>query len=73
MTNLLRCIVHFEKLLTPDRVKPLSEINKQKLREAKEKRLQLGGAHIIQQVHDLPDDLSNSSYGVHLDPCYKRY
>lgn len=70
--NSLKCIVHYEDQESYSQLKCLSEINICRIKEAKEKRLILGGIHNNEQVTRLPEQFETQVYGAHLEPCYKR-
>ena len=71
--SVLKCVVHLDGQTSYTKLKTLSETNITRLKEAKKKRLDLGGNHNNQQVANLPEDLNKENLGVHLEPCYKRY
>ena len=70
----LICIVHYPNQATYSRIKQLSEVNKRRVIEAKEKRLSLGGSNShLEQCENVPSEFEDSIHGVHLQPCYKKY
>lgn len=51
----LICIVHYPNEGTYSKIKQLSEVNKKRIIEAKEKRLSLGGSNLhLQQCENVP-------------------
>ena len=67
----MECIVHYDNL-NYSFLKKLSDTNIERINLAKEKRLQLGGAHHHNQCDQVPSVLNPEIHGVHLEPCYKR-
>ena len=68
----MKCIIHYEKQKSYSKIKHLSETNIEKIKEAKEKRQEIGGTHYHAQVDLVPDAFDHEKHGVHLTPCYKR-
>ena len=68
----MECIIHYESSSSYSVIKKLSETNIERINLAKEKRLQLGGAHHHFQCDQIPKQLNLEIHGVHLEPCYKR-
>jgi len=69
----MECIVHYKKQSNYSQLKRLTEVNIQRIREAKVKRLKIGGAHTHdEQTNLIPDIIDSNKHGIHLDPCYKR-
>ena len=67
------CIVHYPNQKSYSTLKKVSQINKERLCAAKEKRIKLGGnLHHESQCESIPDDIIVDSHHIHLDPCYKR-
>ena len=55
-------------------MKELSDTNKDKKTRAKVKRIQEEGFHShYDQCSTIPDTFVEGVYGIHLEPCYKRY
>ena len=65
------CIVHYSGYDSYSKIKDVSEINHQRLRETKALREQLkdNNYHKEQYKSILID---NSIHGIHQDPCYKK-
>ena len=68
----LNCNVHYEASQY-SQMKKLTEKNIERILEAKRKRIELGSNHRHLQVDTVPNEIDCSIYGVHLEPCYKRY
>ena len=72
-TNLV-CIVHYADQTSYSTVKELSDVNKEKIVQAKRKRTDIGGSHShADQCSTIPENFESGEHGVHLEPCYKRY
>ena len=70
----MECIVHYQNQACYSSLKSLSDRNIARIKEAKAKRLELGGSHCHSEQSDsIPDDINLETHGVHLEPCYKRY
>ena len=70
--NELNCILHYEASQY-SQMKKLTEMNIERILEAKRKRIELGSDHHHPQVDTVPKEIDCNIYGVHLEPCYKRY
>ena len=72
-TKTLNCIIHYENQKNYSQIKKLSDINKEKILKAREKRESIGGDHYHEeQCSSIPAEFDIEVHGVHLDPCYKR-
>ena len=70
----MKCVVHYSNQLKYSTLKSLSETNIKRIREAKIKRFDIGGAHRHEEQCDMiPETINDDSHGIHLEPCYKRY
>lgn len=71
----LKCIIHYNiKDAKYSKIKTISEINKQRILEAKNLRIAKGGSnHHKEQCDSIPDEINPSEHGIHLEPCYKKF
>ena len=59
---------------TLQRLKELSGTKKDKITTEKVKRMQEGGSHLhYDQCYTIPYTFVEGVYGIHSEPCYKRY
>jgi len=70
--NRKKCIIHYEGQSSYSELKDLSETNIKRIKEAKKKRQEIGGAHCHSQAELVPEEIDHNKYGVHLNPCYMR-
>ncbi len=68
----LECVCHYPgKSNYSNEIKTLSQNNIDRLVQAKQKREELGGAHLhLQQVQQIPQTFDLEKHGVHSRPCY---
>ena len=67
------CIVHYSGCDSYSKIKDVSEINHQRLRETKALREQLKDDHYHKvQYKSIPNLIDNSIHGIHLGPCYQK-
>ena len=66
------CVVHYPNQQKYSNIKDISDINKEKITAAKEKRSRIGGDHLHKKQCDTIPNEFLDVHGVHLDPCYKR-
>ncbi len=72
-TNLV-CVIHYADQTSYSTIKELSDVNKEKLVQAKRKRTEVGGSYShADQCSTIPEFFESGKHGVHLEPCYKRY
>lgn len=71
----LSCIIHYDiKDARYSNIKPLSEVNKERIQAAKNLRESKGGLNYHkQQCDSVPEQFDSSLPGIHLDPCYKKF
>ena len=71
----LKCIIHYNiKDAKYSKIKIISEINKQRILEAKNLRIAKGGINYHkEQCDSIPDEINLSQHGIHLKPCYKKF
>lgn len=70
----LVCVVHYAYQTSYSIIKELSDVNKEKIIQAKKKRTEVGGSHShADQCSTIPENFESGKHGVHLEPCYKRY
>lgn len=65
--------MHYENQTKYSVMKSLTERNLERIKQAKEKRIEIGGliSH-KEQCDKIPVDINVETHGVHLEPCYKR-
>ena len=67
------CIIHYSNQNSYSKVKPLSQTNKERIRQAKDLRESLGGTNLRpEQCETIPDQFVEGFHGVPLEPCYKK-
>ena len=70
----LVCVVHYADQTAYSSIKELSDVNKDRIVQAKRKRTEVGGSHShADQCLTIPESFESGKHGVHLEPCYKRY
>ena len=71
----LECIIHYElKDKTYSDIKEVSDVNWEKIKQAKEIRISKGGVnHHKQQCDLVPDVLDPELHGIHNRPCYGNF
>ena len=70
----LECIVHYDGYDKYSGLKQISEINENRIREAKLLREETGGLnHHQEQCSKIPDAFDQNLHGIHLTPCYKKF
>ena len=71
----LKSIIHYNiKDAKCSKIKIISEINKQRILEAKNLRIAKGGPNYHkEQCDSIPDEINLSQHGIHLEPCYKKF
>ena len=71
--NNLKCIIHSENQVSYSEIKSLTEMNRRRISEAREKRNELGGKNNhFEQITQIAEKIDRELHGVHLEPCYKR-
>ena len=66
------CIIHYEDQNEYSEIKSLSNVNKEKIIFAKQKRERIGGQHLHEeQCSNIPAEF-DETHGIHLIPCYKK-
>jgi len=68
----MKCIIHYENQSKYSRLKHLSEINIERINQARDVRQKIGGVHRHSQIETIPDAIDHEKHGVHLNPCYAR-
>ena len=69
----MKCIVHYPNQRKYTKLKSLSDVNKTKIKKAKEVRENLGGKnHYLIQCEDVPEVFNDNLHGVNSEPCYKK-
>lgn len=69
----LNCIVHYKGQKSYSTIKKLSDVNINRILEAKDKREEIGGDNLHQeQINLIPETINLETDGIHLEPCYKR-
>ena len=71
----LRCIIHYKiKDARYNKIKSISDINKEKTYDAKRIRESKGGAHHHEaQCMTILNEIDPNEHGIHLEPCYKKF
>ena len=71
----LQCIIHYNiKNANYSKIKPISEINQEKIYAAKSIRKSKGGNHHHKEQCDaIPSEIDPTKHGIHLTPCYKKF
>ena len=68
------CIVHYDGKEQYSKLKDVSEQNESRIREAKAKRETFSDENCHEkQCHLVPDIIDNDIYGIHMEPCYKKF
>ena len=69
----MKFIVHYPNQGKYTKLKSLSDVNKTKIKKAKQVRENLGGEnHHLCQCEDVLEIFSDNLHGVHSEPCYKK-
>ena len=70
-----RCIIHYNiKDAKYSKVKTISEINKQRILEARNLGITKGGPNYHkEQCDSIPEEITLSEHGIHLEQCYKKF
>lgn len=69
----LICVVHYNNHEKYSNIKSLSDVNKQRILEAKRLREEVEGEnHHEDQCSSIPQ-IFTDAHGIHLEPCYKKY
>lgn len=71
----LNCIIHYSiKDANYSKIKPISEINRKRIIDAKSLRESKGGLNYHkEQCDSIPEEIDPSKHGIHLEPCYKKF
>ena len=71
----LQCIIHYNiKNANYSKIKPISEINQEKIYAAKSIWKSKGGYHHHKEQCDaIPSEIDPTKHGIHLTPCYKKF
>ena len=71
----LTCIIHYKVKDTKySKIKPISNVNQERIFEAKLLREKKGGSnHHEEQCCLIPEEIDHSRDGIHLEPCYKKF
>ena len=71
----LECIIHYDiKDAKYSKLKQISDINKDRISNAKILREREGGfRYHKQQCKSIPEEIDDSKHGIHLEPCYKKF
>ena len=71
----LQCIIHYNiKNANYSKIKPISEINQEKIYAAKSIRKSKGGNHHHREQCDaIPSEIDPTKHGIHLAPFYKKF
>ena len=69
------CIIHYDiKDAKYSKLKKISDINKDRISNAKILREREGGLRYHkQQCKSIPEEIDDSKHGIHLEPCYKKF
>eukprot|EP00794_Sanderia_malayensis_P013074 gene13074-14416_t len=69
------CIIHYSlRDAKYSKLKPISEINKQRIISAKNLRESKGGLnHHKEQCDCIPEEIDPLRHCIHLEPCYKKF
>ena len=69
----MKCIVHYPNQGKYTKLKSISDVNKTKIKKAKEFRENLGGEnHHLLQCEGVPEAFNDNLHGVHSEPYYKK-
>ena len=67
------CVVHYKNQTKYSNLKNLSELNRERIQLANEKRARIGGAYSHEEQYSMIPLLVNPEiHGIHLESCYKR-
>ena len=71
----LQCIIHYNiKNANYSKIKPISEINQEKIYAAKSIRKSKGdNHHHKEQCDTIPSEIDPTKHGIHVTPCYKKF
>jgi len=73
MTSNLECIIHYENQSFYGQVDRLTDINIDRINDAKRKREEVGGSYLHEnQIRQIPENINKEIHGVHRSTCYKR-
>ena len=69
----MKCVVHYPNQGMNTKLKSLSDVNKTKIKKAKEVTENLGGEnHLLLQCESVPEVFNDNLHGVHSERCYKK-
>ena len=69
----MKCIVYYPNQGKYTKLKSISDVNKTKIKKAKEFRENLGGEnHHFLQCEGVPEVFNDNLHGVHSEPHYKK-
>jgi len=67
------CVVHYKNQVKYSGIKKVSVTNRNRILEAKAKRIAIGGDNLHQeQIETIPEEFDFDHHGIHLEPCYKK-
>lgn len=68
------CVIHYEDELSYSPLKNISELNKERIRQAKnEHEKQPANNKHYEQCQSIPETIDADLHSIHSDPCYKKF